>query len=552
MLLLATQLATSLRRYFVNDDYQVLYTAWLQSRGMLPGRDFFVASFSPLIDLLEPLFSWFPESFVPAYAGRFLILACLASCAWLVSRIAGELFGCNARIIAPIIFLSSAPVVHRGIDIRPDIISTLLTLLAVLLLVKYPRPVGRAAFLLGALVGIAVVNRFKAIVIVPGLASALLWTYWRHSAPVREKLLALTRMGALAAVGAALPILAYAVYLFHRGTLDVFVSANVLLFSDGESISSVTGGLRTKTMLTWLSADRALAGTLILSIVCAVTERRNADRWGPPVLALVVSSAILVLANSAFYAYNLVSLSAMLAPIASWPWARLLDAAGRALSRRAAAIAGIGVIAFFPLLQLNHILLYATTDSSAHQKALTQFLITNTPPDARVFAMEGVGLFRPSNFHWRMPEILRLPYESGRWSLSAEWIKHPPEIVVTSYRVPWWLTPDDRRFLRQHYVQLAPQIFVPGFHVDARSPELPLQNLSRGVFQVITNGECRLDSRVVINRQHLDMSPGPHHLSVIGGDCTLRRPYSREAIDGLANPKQLPYLFPPQMTSPSL
>jgi glycosyltransferase involved in cell wall biosynthesis len=113
-------------RYLVNDDYQLLYTAWMKSCGNVPGRDFFVASYHLLTEPLVLAFRWLPHDFSPVFAGRAIVLLVLIGTGITLHALSARLFDAASARLAPLFALGTLTLLDRGIDLRPDVITALL------------------------------------------------------------------------------------------------------------------------------------------------------------------------------------------------------------------------------------------------------------------------------------------------------------------------------------------------------------------------------------------------------------------------------------------
>jgi hypothetical protein len=196
----------------------------------------------------------------------------------------------------------------------------------------------------------------------------------------------------------------------------------------------------------------------------------------------------------------------------------------------------------------------ASDRTIAHQLALNQFIQQYTAPTSSIFAMEGVGLFRPSIYHWRMPEVLLPSYAAGGMNYAREIREAAPEIIIVSYRLPGWLLPRDRAFFSRHYVSLTPLVAVQGHSGGGEAPgEESFELLSSGRYEILTGGPgyCRIDGvPAARGGQPVTLESGLHTLGTGAfTTCTVRRYYPREARELIANPRQLPYLVSPKLAS---
>jgi hypothetical protein len=548
--LLAAYALSAFTRYLINDDYQTLYTAWLKSQGKVAGRDYFLTSYYLLVDLLAPIMRLTGESWFPLYATRLALVAAMATTAMLLHRVTARVAGDAAALLAPILWLGSTSVLHRGLDLRPDLLTSLLWMAVVACLLA-PRALARLAVaVVGALLALAILNRFKGALILPAIGASYLFLSWT---PPRGRWRRLLAVVGWSAVGAAAVVLPYLLWIAASDGLAEFVRVNRDLYADLGGRLGSGGEVRRATMFGSLRADWWFWLAVALGVFASRIDLRGRltiERlvW----ITLPLLGAASVALNPGYYAYNLVTLQLLLAPLA----ARGLVAA--AARWRPAAAGGppalaLVALAVLPLLLQARVIRDVTRDTNGHQKALARFIAAYVPRDRAVFALEGVGLFRPAVYHWRFPAVLAGRYAGGGWSFAEEFRQQPPELVIASYRVPGWLTPADRAFLGAHYVPLTPLVLVPGLDTRDRRGVLPLELLTSGPYEVRASpgGSCRLDGASVDSREPRLLRAGAHRLEVVRGRCLVRRYYPPEALALLANPRGLPYFTAPGLEVPA-
>lgn len=543
------------QRYLVNDDYQILHTAWLRASGQAPGRDFAIYSYHLIVDLLVPVFRWFPDSFVPLFVARAAMWMALCAIAWMLYRLAAIWFDPVTACITPVLALSAQAMIHRALDIRPDLLTTLLWLL-ILLILSSPFLVspGRLV-LLGATIAAVIINRFKAALIAPlvvlVLAEHVLLAVRQIGRGNTAVLMSGLRVAGLLLAGFVAPCLAYISWLAAHGELHTFYVTNVALAGVVGGAHGATKSEAARTLAVSLDQD---APFWLLAALGVVLRAANAKRFSGRLnvlaggLALVLLGSVVL--NPAYYPYNLVTLVPLLAPFAAYPIGLL--AAGNAGGTRGATAALLLIAS--PFVSGGSTMLdYATRSTNAHQRALEQFLLRYTPDTATVFALEGIGIYRPSLYHWRMPWVIRPAYVSGQIDFSREMAESPPVIVVTSYRLPGWLLPRDRDFVARHYVPLAPYLLTQGFARTAgASAPSEFELLSPGRYELVAPSgvSCQVDARPVAPGATIDLTAGRHTLEgPPQATCTVRRYFSAEARAMVANPLHRPYLVPPNLAS---
>jgi hypothetical protein len=212
---------------------------------------------------------------------------------------------------------------------------------------------------------------------------------------------------------------------------------------------------------------------------------------------------------------------------------------------RAARAAPLVALAFFlgPLAAAASALFAVATPSNQHQLALHRYLTEHTSKATGTFAMEGIGLFRPSVFHFWMPFLIRPRYVAGEWSYERELRERPASLVIRNYRVPGWLTPEDRAFLAGHYVELNSSFLLPGARLSDAG-ERRVELLVSGVYDVHASGSCRLDGTDTGSAGSRELQAGPHDLSA-NAPCEVRLHVDPAGRDLLEMPSPVPYLVGP-------
>jgi hypothetical protein len=525
--LLVCQVFAVFSRFLVNDDYQTLYTAWLRAKGKVPGRDFFLASYYLLPDLLALFFRMDLGTWVPLYAGRILLVGTMGIVAILLNRLGTRLFSPTTGLLAPILALSSAAMIYRGLDLRPDLITTA-SWLAVFTLLASPSLSNRKAGAVGLLLGFSLLNRFKAALIAPFLLIEYLSRTRRRNLwpPIL-----------FTALGAVFVFVLYLVWIAATDGLRTFLDVNRQLFAGMEGFQVLGVGARGRTFRGTLGLDALYWALVGLGVILRVGHHREYDRDQNRLCGLLLGlAAVSVILNPVYYSYNLVTLQVLLAPFGGFALARLIDVCRRALVPI--------LLTLLPVFFQVPSLMQSLDPSNEHQKNLQTFLLRYTRPTAHVFAMEGIGLYRPSTFHWRMPWIYVERYRRGDWRFADELRRNPPEIVVRSYRVPGWMTESDRDFLAKHYQWLTDQILVPGCDTGRRDGEYRADFLIGGDYEGLRDGDgiCLADERPFTTGERLTLTAGTHRLTARGARCALRRHYPADARALLRNPDRLPYL----------
>ncbi|MBE4437525.1 hypothetical protein HJ021_06510 [Vibrio parahaemolyticus] len=198
------------------------------------------------------------------------------------------------------------------------------------------------------------------------------------------------------------------------------------------------------------------------------------------------------------------------------------------------------------LIVIARILHYPVQHNNQHQVALQTFIERQTQVDDAVFAYEGIGLFRPSTYHWRTSAIKINNYYRGQYDVWQEIRAVKPILIVESYRIPDWLLEEDRDALRQHYVSIAPFILTLGLKTQS-SVQGDLLRSGWYVLESDRLNRCFIDGVDVSVGDKIWLNFGAHTLTSQDGTCTLHWYFSHLGIEALrqSNPESHPYLFSP-------
>lgn len=441
-------------RYFVNDDFQLLYTTWLRSSGLLPERHFAIQSFHVLPEFLRPLLSVAGQDPERLWIMRIPFFVCVASLPILVWYISRQVIGGTAASFAALASLFNWGVLERGLDIRPDLLITVLVLVQLAIVVRGTLRL-RNVLLAGMLSALMTILRIKSVIFLPLIVIWLIvcgdsgcGSMTGRNGLVRR--LSAFGAGMLLAAGVLLLLISW------LGLLPAFIDGNRSLFS----LAAQHLGEGEVTLHTWALAstkDRLWLGIFACGVITLLLSPM-APRPHHCLIALVVTVGAYVLLNPALYAYSLVLLFPLLAPVVGLGCAEVLRLArGEKLKQcLAVSLVALGVIPHSGLLADM-----ANVPTNRHQLDLIEAL-AKTPPETHTYSMEGIGLFRPSLYDWRLSYISLGQYRSGKIDLIGQLEAVKPEIIIRNYRIPGWLDDNGKQWLAQHYVALSPQLFVLG------------------------------------------------------------------------------------------
>lgn len=527
--LLLCQALAIRNRYFVNDDYQLLYTSWLRSQGQQPIADYGVQSYHILPDLIAPLFNLFGAEIETAFAIRWLFLVALAIIPCLVVKLSGRLLPPLWSPIAALFALCNWPLIERGLDMRPDTFTAILWMTALLLVTK-PNVTKQTLVWLGVTLACSVIIRIKAVLILPSLVvllflrrDSLLWTKRNFNDTARD----LVWMG----LGGALIFSAFLSYLWLTSQWDYFMSAQASLakISMGDSQEK---GLRARAFSNLWETDAALIIAFVLGIATLPLLPRR-DRTLGYILFFFLATA--VASNSAFYSYNFVALLPLAAPLATLGFATFTS--------RWPRFQGFAALILAIAIPIRHAeLLYGLTMTSTNQhQLLLAECLARTAPDTTVFALEGLGLFRPSLHDFRLSAVARPLADAGIIDLERQLRESAPEIIILSYRIPAWLPAKAQHWIKDHYAQAGDYFLL---REEVATPHRGSSiYVPRTATYRVGSAPCRVSATVHAAHAQVRLERGFYLLQAAGSqNCHLRFDWPEAR---LVAPNKAPYLISP-------
>jgi len=225
-----------------SDEPQHLHVVWGWSRGLVQYRDLFDNHFPLLHLLFVPLMRLMPESSATFFLMRLAIAPFAIACGWLLYRIGRPLIGERRAVIAAVVFSVMPPWLAKSVEFRNDTLWIFFWLAALALVFGRERPAWLWA---GAAAALCLLASVKALPLL--LAHALALASQRQSYPARPAL--------RVACGAAVPLLAAALFLYLRGALDEMVYATLLF----NASLPVQAGRRIAGALAFVAIAPALA-----------------------------------------------------------------------------------------------------------------------------------------------------------------------------------------------------------------------------------------------------------------------------------------------------
>jgi hypothetical protein len=486
-------LATWFHREYTHDDFFFAYFSWVQTTDLVPFRDYYVPSFAVLPQIAEPLFRWFPDSFVPLDVARAGILVCIAMVSALIYAISRGL-GTSPpwAAMATLLWLCHPDVVLRMADVRTDAIAALFLLgcAAAVLCVEGDL---RVAVICGICFGLALVVSIKTCLAAPFLMLAMIARMrWRAVVPLL--LLGLCAAGVLLA-DYAWNIHVYGLQTFLNVSKDFLgsvrtghggeiVGAPVFRFL---TVSPVTAVLLLTGLAGFMKSKRGLLFTALAGGYIALT----------------------IVINPFLFPYNSLLLIPLLAPIA---------AGTEGLFKRSGDFMEGIVLGAAALLAFSYGAIAAgtvTSQSNARQKDLVRWMWRSTAPTEHVFDWQGVHFGRPGIMHWWNYTGLEPKYLDGWYSVESELRKAHVTLAIDNYRLRW-MTLADQHFFLTHYVHFAPCLFAPGAFLSAASVAAGSANFETfvpGLYRVLSSAPVAIDGAPANNL--VSLRAGVHAVSAI-------------------------------------
>lgn len=521
----------------INDDYMALYTTWRMSLGHVADIDFNVDSYTLLFNLLVPVFSLLGERFEAIYVFRLLMLLVLLGIAAQLRSLLHQFVSPEATLITILLLFLASPMYVRGLDIRPDPVILLVWLQIVLLLAEKNILAARKMCLVGVMLGIAFLLKFKSLVVLIPFV-----IHFLYAARRRASLSCI--FCAIGSVGGGFLLALYLFGLLFGGReLGQLLRTSFELMSLSASGAIEVPSLKANILAHFFTHD-IYFWLLFLGGLGIAAGRHRTYPVGVSlklfsIFSLLVCSLVL---NPHFYSYNMVTLYPLMAVFAGLSVQRIAEK-WLNIVRPRIKLAAIALL-IIPLVA--RITSFPLLNSMEHQLELHRFILNNTKPDQAVFAYEGIGLFRPSTYHWRTSLIMLERYHNGEYNVWREIVETKPVLVILSYRVPRWLLKEDRQQLLTHYTPITTNVLTLGFETDTSFSGTLLKS---GFYQILNQRgqSCELDGRKVEDRSIHWLESGVHTLKSSTGCTTLRWHFNSESLERLAASEsgQPPYLIAP-------
>lgn len=532
-------------RYLGSDDYLAFYTAWLKSEGLRPGIDFNVDSYSILIEQIVPVVNFFPDDFYFVYIERSILLFLLLVVSYQGALLAKKIFNQDTGILAFVFIFTSIPLVNRGLDIRPDMINTFGWLSLFLLFFDEKSFLNKKRLVLGAMILVVIFcNKFKAVLIIAPLLIIFIYRIYDSGKAQRLQYL-ISFLVIMTSICVFYSL--FLIFIYYTDNLDFYLKTNFSLFYNiVQSDIDVEHG-RINTILLWFLVNPALVIPIVWGMRTVLQKRGELSINQQVIAANVVFCGFLsIVLNPSYYVYNLLTLAPLLIMFAAKQYSEWTDSE-KIKSIKLGKYSLASFIICLPVVNSAPFIFNKVISNSIHhQKALHEFIQSSVDEDDAVFAFEGIGIFRPSTYHWRTSKFMLEGYHQGEYSIREEMMQINPVLVVNNYRNPDWLSSEDKEFMKNNYFYLAHNVMAAG--IKAREGEIVIQKLvASGTYdmQFDEGTICTLNGRIIDKEFNEKLEKNNYELKAEQGECILIYSFDPVAVEALrnSNPAKIPYLI---------
>lgn len=282
--LLAVILYWSLNKGFDHDELEVVHSAWKISQGEKIYVDFFQHHHPLLYYLLAPIIPWLGETAATLVVYRIIFFGLYLGILLVTYLLATQIFTSVTGIISLLLLSTSLMFTTNGIELRPDVPQTLLSLLSLLLLFIYVEQ-KQIKYLVGSAIAVGIAFLFlqKAIFFM-GLSVLALLAF-----SLRQRM-GLT--GILVYLGGAfLPWGVYLLTLTLSGDLEPYFllnwALNIQFIDRAYPVETLINAIRNNTFL-WAffviglfylkTSEQKIFGLIGLGIFLAIFSTRKAHQ----------------------------------------------------------------------------------------------------------------------------------------------------------------------------------------------------------------------------------------------------------------------------------
>lgn len=517
---------------FMMDEFYDTNLGVMVSRGAVLYREIPLERMPLMTFLIAAFHRASAGSFESALAARQLMWVGTALAVLLTWRVGRRFLSGAAALLPPALLLAFSNFLTSSISVRSDLLSTLFSLPALLVLTA-PR-LGPANLVGGGFaLGLAFCTTQKAAYFAVAFAAGLGCRAWCEASAGKRDLWPFLRRMSLVSLGLALPLGCLFAYMAHLATLKAFVDqtflygARVGLLADTYSYSwiHVVETLERNPGVWFLG----LCGAAVVSF--EGLRRRGADSGRSPGLAAVgvwtLVLAALLLQHTAKFPYVFMTIAPGLALCGGILLHRLGEAAWlpvRPLDwRQLTWSAGAAIVLFaFPVYHHSRAF---RPDLLYYQKQIMDRVDRLTGPTDSVFDGIGIATTRPMAAPWSMTARWFQERRAGAGYAVVPYLqRRQPKVLIHNYRLDG-LRMNEREFLGRHFVHYWGNIWVvglPAVRTGGETPTRQVELLSSAEYAVLAEdvSRVRIDGRSA--RAVESLAAGSHTLTVVGEPQDVR------------------------------
>ncbi len=201
---------------FNHDEFEAMHTGWKLLQGERIFIDFFQHHNPFFYYLLAPIIWIFGENIRALYAAKFLIFAFFLADIFLIYRITFTLSKNRTQSLIAALLLLASPFFYRPmLDIRPDTLQILLSLISVNFLVRYQEQrKAQSLALLSLSAGLSFLVLQKGLFFLVSLSTVLGYLWWKDRRNIQYLF--------IFTILTCLPISIYLLYLFSTHALQTY------------------------------------------------------------------------------------------------------------------------------------------------------------------------------------------------------------------------------------------------------------------------------------------------------------------------------------------
>jgi hypothetical protein len=474
--------------------------------------------------------------------------------------IARKVHGSFIAIIAILMLLGFTTFLDRSIRVRADLISSLFSLPALLVVVchgLHPLFLGLA----GLFLGLAVLTTQKAVYFVVAFGIALVGKQIILYGLNVQSMKKIVMNSLIATAGFALPTISFLVLILFSGRMEQFLAqcffhaAKAGFISD--TYSNTTGYLWQTVLRNPTVWCLGLAGIFILLFEGIKNEgnpsleEKKAETIGPEIaLSLwTLSMLVLILQHTVKFPYLYLNIAPSLAICASLPLGRIIFfiiKSKRQLNwtHIVSALSGVFLLLIVPLLHHKKNL---RVDLIQVQSAIMNRVDSITSPEDAVFDGIGIAVTRKKATPYSMTERWSDERKAGaNYDIIKSLKKTHPKALIWNYRMKH-LQKDERVFIDSHFVLDWANVYVVGTTIlhDGPNPTKKTINLlssSEYAIWATDRQKIRIDGNIPGPVEFL--TAGDHEVVIDGESQKLQLKYF-PAVKILPPPPQKRFnLFP--------